>query len=195
MRHVAYERLQYFRKTHIRARKRRQHREWIQCLVLQFSPRCLYITHSARHIHHERKSVACYITDITLSQWLLGRQPSCAQDSELAPDRSGRKGRKGSNIVRTYIPYDLLQTKGETCAKFGWDRFRNVDLYKVQIDKRKQTKKNISPLYIRFEAFIITLSGSTYIIWQCVAFFVFLWSYPDDDCKSDRKLLVINNIR
>jgi len=26
----------------------------------------------------------------------------------------------------------LFQTTGETCAKFGSDRFRNVDLYKVQ---------------------------------------------------------------
>jgi len=76
-----------------------------------------------------------------LSQWLLGRQPSCAQDSALAPDR---RGRKGSNIVGPYIPYDLLQTKGETYAKFGWDRLRNVDLYKVQTNKTEQ--KPISAL-------------------------------------------------
>ena len=31
-----------------------------------------------------------------------------------------------------YIPYGLFQTTGEMCAKFGSDRFRNVDLYKVQ---------------------------------------------------------------
>ena len=31
-----------------------------------------------------------------------------------------------------YIPYGLFQTTGKTCAKFGSDRFRNVDLYKVQ---------------------------------------------------------------
>jgi len=38
--------------------------------------------------------------------------------------------------VGTYIPYDLLQTKGETCAKFGSDRFRNVDLYKFHTNKQ-----------------------------------------------------------
>ena len=31
-----------------------------------------------------------------------------------------------------YIPYGLFQTTEEMCAKFGSDRFRNVDLYKVQ---------------------------------------------------------------
>jgi hypothetical protein len=45
------------------------------------------------------------------------------------------------NIVVSYISYDLLQTKGETCAKFGSDPFRTVDLYKVQtnIQTNKQT--------------------------------------------------------
>jgi len=36
------------------------------------------------------------------------------------------------NIVGLYIPYGLFQTTGEMCAKFGSDRFRNVDLYTVQ---------------------------------------------------------------
>jgi hypothetical protein len=31
-----------------------------------------------------------------------------------------------------YMPYGLFQTTGEMCAKFGSDRFRNLDLYKVQ---------------------------------------------------------------
>ena len=31
-----------------------------------------------------------------------------------------------------YVPYGLFQTTREMCAKFGSDRFRNVDLYKVQ---------------------------------------------------------------
>ena len=35
-----------------------------------------------------------------------------------------------------YIPYDLLQTKGEKCAKFGSDRLRNVDLYKFHTNKQ-----------------------------------------------------------
>ena len=30
------------------------------------------------------------------------------------------------------MTYGLFQTTGEMCAKFGSERFRNVDLYKVQ---------------------------------------------------------------
>ena len=48
-----------------------------------------------------------------------------------------------------YIPYGLFQTKGEMCAKFGSDWFRNVNLCKLQTNKQtnkhkqtnKQTKK------------------------------------------------------
>ena len=43
---------------------------------------------------------------------------------------------KRLRISGPYIPYDLLQTKGETCAKFGSDRFRNVDLYKFHTNKQ-----------------------------------------------------------
>ena len=46
------------------------------------------------------ESVVCYNMDITLSQWLLGRQPHCAQDSALVPHR---RGRKESNVVGPYI--------------------------------------------------------------------------------------------
>ena len=81
-------------------------------------PQCKTLQHS---------SVVCYITDITLSRMTFGRQPYCSQDSALAPER---KGRKGSNIVGLYTHYDLLQTKGQMCAKFGSDRFINVNLYK-----------------------------------------------------------------
>jgi len=44
-------------------------------------------------------------------------------------------------MVGPYIPYGLFQTTGEMCAKFGSDRFRNVDLCKVQtnIQTNKQT--------------------------------------------------------
>jgi hypothetical protein len=52
--------------------------------------------------------------------------------------------------VGPHIPYDLLQTKEETCAKFGGDRFRNVDLYKVQTQEAdKNEQKAILALYIR----------------------------------------------
>jgi hypothetical protein len=52
--------------------------------------------------------------------------------------------------VGPYIPYELLQTKGETCAKFGGDRLGNVDLYKVHTQEAdKNEQKAISLLYIR----------------------------------------------
>ena len=31
-------------------------------------------------------------------------------------------------------------------------------------------------------------------MWQIIKFFVLLWSYPDDDRKSDGNMLVINNM-
>jgi hypothetical protein len=84
----------------------------------------------------------------------LRRKPCCAQDSALASYEEGQKGRKESNIFGPYIPYGLFQTKGERCAKFGSDWFRNVDLYKVQTNK--QTNKNeqntISLLYTRYSS-------------------------------------------
>jgi len=69
------------------------------------------------------------------------RQPSCAHDSAVALKEKGSKMSKRSRISGPYIPYGLFQTKGETCAKFCSDRFRNVDLYKVQT--YKQTNKQI----------------------------------------------------
>jgi len=36
-----------------------------------------------------------------------------------------------------------------------------------------------------FETFIITLSDSSYSMWQIIVFFVLLHSYPDGDRKSD----------
>jgi len=95
------------------------------------SPRCLHMTHSARHLQYKRAIVICYITDNSwrkchlldheynaVAMTLVRQQPSCAQVSALARDGKGQKVQKGSNIVGPYIPYDLLQTKGETCAKF-----------------------------------------------------------------------------
>jgi hypothetical protein len=77
----------------------------------------------------------------------LFRQPCFARDSALAPYEEGKKCRKMSNIFGIYIPCGLSHTKGEMCAKFGSDRFRNVDLYKVQTNKNEQ--RTISALYIR----------------------------------------------
>jgi len=62
------------------------------------------------------------------------------------------------NIVGPYIPYDLLQTKGETCAKFGLDQFRNVDFYKFHTNKH-------SSLYIRFsQQHVLAAISYVYII-------------------------------
>jgi hypothetical protein len=140
--------------------------------------------HYAQRKTLQRAIVVCYITEIRLSRMILGEifvcyitdvsWPKCRQlDHEynsvamtlgpaaiLGPRfcigswKKRLKGRKGSNIVGTYIPYKLPQTKGKTCAKFDWDWFRNVDLYKVQ-KKWKQTKRNeqktILSLYTRFD--------------------------------------------
>jgi hypothetical protein len=54
-----------------------------------------------------------------------------------SPNEKGPKRSKRSRISGPYIPYGLFQTKGETCAKFGLDWFRNVNLYKFH--KYKQT--------------------------------------------------------
>jgi hypothetical protein len=42
----------------------------------------------------------------------------------------------------------LFHTKGKTCANFGSDWFKNVDLYKVQTNTNKQTKTKNFQLYI-----------------------------------------------
>jgi len=65
----------------------------------------------------------------------------------VAPKEKGPKRWKRSRISGPYIPYGLFQTKGETCAKCGSDRFRNVDLYKFHA--YIQTNKH-SSLYIRY---------------------------------------------
>ena len=80
----------------------------------------------------------------------MRQQPCCAQDSALVPSDEGQKGRKRSNIFGPHIPNGPFQTKGEMCAKFGSDWFKNVGLYKVQTNKNEQ--KIISNLCIRYSA-------------------------------------------
>jgi hypothetical protein len=60
-----------------------------------------------------------------------------------------------------YIAYDLLQTKRKTCAKFGRNRFRNVDLYKVQTKKQKRAKNIFIYIYIYIWKVEITYSANT----------------------------------
>jgi hypothetical protein len=57
----------------------------------------------------------------------------------------------------SYILYDLFQSTGEICAKFGSDQFRNVDLYKVQTN--------------------IHLSLYIYIRWTLLILFVLFQDY------------------
>jgi hypothetical protein len=71
------------------------------------------------------------ITAITLSRM------NCAGSHLLSCNRhplTTKKVKKveKSNILAPYIRYGLFQTKGQMCTKFGSDRFRNVNLYKVQ---------------------------------------------------------------
>jgi hypothetical protein len=81
------------------------------------------------------------ITDITL--WWETLEPAaifCEVSGRRSQQkRSNRWGRW--NNVGPYVPYDVLQTKGETCAKFGGDRFRIVDLCKVQTNKQTNKKE------------------------------------------------------
>jgi hypothetical protein len=56
-----------------------------------------------------------------------------------SPPENDEKGKKGSEIVDPNIPYGLFQTKGEMCAKFGSDWFKNVNLYKVQTNTHTHT--------------------------------------------------------
>jgi len=46
------------------------------------------------------------------------------------------------NIVGPYVPYGLFQNTREMCAKFGSDRFRNVDLYKFHTNKHSSLYVN-----------------------------------------------------
>ena len=89
------------------------------------------------------------ITGITLSRMTLA--PAAIFGAGFGT-RSRQKRSKKSNIVGPYVPYGLFQTKGEMCAKFGSDLFRNVNLYKVHT-KKKQTNK-LSALYIYIYIYI-----------------------------------------
>jgi len=78
---------------------------------------------------------AARITDITLS-WT-----ACAGTNFVSRIRHSIPAKKVKKIeeiklFESYIPYGLFQTKGEKCANFGSDRFRNVNLYKVQTNKQ-----------------------------------------------------------
>jgi hypothetical protein len=61
---------------------------------------------------------------------------------EKGPKRSKR------SISGPYIPYGPFQTKGETCAKFDLDRFRNVNLYKLHTNKQTNILLYIKDVYL-----------------------------------------------
>jgi hypothetical protein len=58
------------------------------------------------------------------------------------------KSRIASKIFGPYIPYGLFQTKRKIYANIGTDCFRNVDLYKVQINKQTKTNKKPFQFYV-----------------------------------------------
>jgi hypothetical protein len=88
---------------------------------------------------HGYYAVADYSSAVILSTGLCARSPE-----------NDEKGQKGKTIVGPHIPYGIFQTKGELCAKFGSDWFRNVNLYKVQTHTHTDTQTNIQ-LYINYE--------------------------------------------
>jgi hypothetical protein len=90
---------------------------------------------------------AARITDIALSRMTCAGSHFVSRIRPSFPTKKVKKVEK-VNIFRPYIPYGLFQTKGEMCAKFGSNRFRNVNLYKVQTNKH-------SALYIRFSSILL----------------------------------------
>ena len=90
-----------------------------------------------RHFH-DVTLTAAQITDITLSRMACAGSHFMPRIWHSLPTKKVKKVER-SNIFWPYIPYGLFQTKGEKCAKFGLDWFRNVNLYKVQTNTNKQT--------------------------------------------------------
>jgi hypothetical protein len=73
-----------------------------------------------------------------------------AELSSTSPALETRKTTKRSkrpNILGPHIPYGLLETKGEVCAKVGSHRFRNVDLYKVHTQTNTLTFRFIYKIH------------------------------------------------
>jgi hypothetical protein len=56
---------------------------------------------------------------------------------------------KSSDILGVYIPCGLNQTKGEMCAKFGSDAFRNHAQYGANKHTNKRKQKKSLVLYMR----------------------------------------------
>jgi hypothetical protein len=75
------------------------------------------------------------------------QQPSTAHKSAPAPDKIGRRGGKSEIMWAHTYPTVSSRYTGVMCAKFGSDRFKNVDLYKVQTNIQTNKQTNIH-LYI-----------------------------------------------
>jgi hypothetical protein len=92
------------------------------------------ITRNCRLLQRQFRNVAltaARITDITLSRMTFAGSHFVPRIRHSLPTINVKKIQK-SNIFGRCMPYCLFQIKGEMCAKFGWDRFRNVNLYKVK---------------------------------------------------------------
>jgi hypothetical protein len=75
--------------------------------------------------------------------------------------KKGPKRSKRSRISGPYIPYGLFQTKGETCAKFDSDRFRNVNLYKFHTYLKTNKNELKKPFQYRYRLHTMTQLGIT----------------------------------
>jgi hypothetical protein len=78
-------------------------------------------------IHHLLYILQPTITDIMLSR-ITPVPPYCHLDYVHAPRKTMKKVKNCGSIHTLRF----FQTKGEMCAKFGSDWFRNVNLYNVQ---------------------------------------------------------------
>jgi len=79
----------------------------------------------------------------------------------VAPQRKRTQKVEEVKNSGPYIPYGLFQTKGEMCAKFGSDRFRNVNLYKFHTYKETnihlyiQGAAEITPTFVGVTAWAV----------------------------------------
>ena len=105
---------------------------------------CRLLTYTPATSHEHAQQSRIWRCRGKISGWQSYSAPVCENRSRVKrPKRSARW-----SIVVPYITYDLLQTKRETCAIFDGDRFRKLDLYKVQTQEADKTNKKTFQLCI-----------------------------------------------
>jgi hypothetical protein len=100
-----------------------------------YALRTVHITPVTSHQHAPQHGYKAVAGQCSTGSYLLRR------NLHPVPTKSVEK------LERWNMPYGLFQTTGEMCAKFGSDRFRNVDLYKVQTNIQTSKQTNLY-LYI-----------------------------------------------